>query len=565
MTRGRRRTARPAHEQGSDRMAQQHPLPGEDVSYWMRTAGAAPRPPLDGPLTVDVAVVGGGIAGLSTAWQLTRRGLVVAVLEADRVAGGVSGHTTAKVSALHSLVHSRVRRARGAEAGRVFAASQRDAVERLAATVADLGVECELERADAWSYAASPDSRDAVAEEARAAEEAGLPVEYLSAADLPFPVAGAVRLRDQLQFHPRKYLLALAERIEAGGGRVVEGCRVTGLHEGAPCRVDTADGAAVTARHVVVATHYPVFDRALDFARLSTRRELVVAAPVPADRAPAGMYITEDEGKRSVRTAPLDAGRRLLIVTGESFAPGTGDPRAAFHRLDRWMHDRFPVAGTAYRWAAQDNSPPDVVPLVGPFHPGARNTWVAAGFGGWGMTGGVLAGDLLASLIAPDGPPPAWAELYDPRRAGETLRQAPALLKQQASVAGHFVGDRVRAARQPDVADIPPGAGAVVPVGRRACAVHREEDGTLRALSARCTHLGCLVGWNAAERSWDCPCHGSRFGTDGRVLEGPAVAPLRAVALDGDEGDDGDDGDDGRDTHAGGDDGDDGGREVGGP
>ncbi|MFH9294803.1 FAD-dependent oxidoreductase [Streptomyces sp. NPDC017520] len=514
-------------------MTDPRPFSGQDESYWMDTTDAPPYPRLTEDIAVDVAVVGGGIAGLSTAWELARAGRRVAVLEADRIASGVTGYTTAKVSALHSLVYDRLRRAHGAEAARLYAGSQLDAVERLAAIVGEVGIACDLERVSAYSYAAGPASRAAVEAEARAAADAGLDVSYVTETELPFPVGGAVRLDGQAQFHPRAYLLALAEDLLGLGGLVFERTRVTGLSEGQPCRLTTEDQRVVTARDVVVATHYPVFDRAMLFARLSPRRELVVAAPVATDRAPKGMHITEDEGKRSVRTAPLDESRRLLIVTGESFTPGTGDPREGFRRLDSWMHERFPVGATTYRWAAQDNDPSDTVPLIGPLHIGARHTYVATGFGGWGMTGGVLAGRLLTSLITESEARPAWAELYDPRRIAGVLREGSALLKQQADVAKHFAGDRMRVTHVDSVGDIVPGTGAVVRVKGRRCAVYRHEDGTVRAVSARCTHLGCLVSFNDAEATWECPCHGSRFGTDGTVLQGPATSALERLEVPG--------------------------------
>ncbi|MER6772518.1 FAD-dependent oxidoreductase [Streptomyces bacillaris] len=519
-------------------MTNPHPLPGQDRSFWLEGPDAPERPPLTEDIEVHVAVVGGGIAGLSTAWELSRAGLRVAVLEAGRIGGGVTGHTTAKVSALHSLVYGRLRRTRDAEAARLYAMSQQDAVERLAGIVDELGIDCDLERVSAYSYAAGPASREAIEAEAAATAEAGLPTEYVTETGLPFAVEGAVRLDGQAQFHPRKYLLALAGDLAAQGGLVFEHTRVTELSEGTPCRLTTDRSRLVTARHVVVATHYPVFDRAMLFARLAPRRELVVAAPLAADRAPRGMYITEDEGKRSVHSAPLDDGRRLLIVTGEGFTPGTGDAREGFRRLDAWMRERFPVGPTAYRWAAQDNDPGDTVPCVGPLHPGARHTYVATGFDGWGMTGGVLSGRLLAALVTGDTTPP-WAGLYDPRRLGSALREAPTLLGRQAAVAKHFVGDRLGVPRLESVGQVPPGKGAVVRVEGRRCAVHRDLDGTVRAVSARCTHLGCLVAFNEAETAWECPCHGSRFGVDGAVLQGPAVEPLERVEVgetgDGDE------------------------------
>jgi len=505
-------------------------LPGTDVSFWVRSTDTTRFAPLIDDLTVDVAVVGGGIAGLSTAWEVVRTGRSVAFVEAERIAEGVSGHTTAKVTAQHTLIYDRLRRKHGEQAARLYAESQQGALERIVAIAGELGLDCDLERRPAVTYSLDPADLAELRAEAAAARDAGLDAQYVEETGLPFTVAGAVRVEGQAQFHPRHYLLGLAADLSRRGGLVFERTRVIGLREGEPCRLATETGATVTARDVVVATHYPVFDRALLFARLAPRRELVVAAPLDAAADPGGMYISHSEGKRSVRTAPLADGRRLLIVTGEDFTPGAADVAERYRRLDAWMHDRFPVGETVYRWAAQDNDPSDRIAMVGPLHPGARHTYVATGFGGWGMTGGVMAGALLAGLIA--GRSPAWAELYDPGRVWSTLKEAPALLRQQAEVGLRFVGDRLRTTGVDTVADIAPGAGAVVRIGGRRCAVHRDDEGVVHAVSARCTHLGCLVAFNDAERTWDCPCHGSRFDVDGTVVHGPAVRPLEPRDLE---------------------------------
>ncbi|MFB7933165.1 FAD-dependent oxidoreductase [Streptomyces sp. NPDC056039] len=491
-------------------------------SYWIQTAPDGRHPALADELDVDVAVIGAGIAGLCTAWELTRAGRSVAVLEAGRVAAGVTGHTTAKVTALHTLVYDKLRRTRGPEGARLYARSQSEAIERAAGIVEELGIDCEWETRSAYTYACDTGRVDELRAEARAAAEAGLPASFVTETGLPFPVAGAVRVTGQAQFHPRKYLLALAADLVEHGGRIYEDTAVLGLDEGEPCRLSTTTGATVRARDVVVATHYPIFDRALLFARLSPRRELVVAGTIPADQDPDGMFITPDEGIRSVRTAPHEGDRRLLVVTGEHFTPGTGDPRARFAHLTAWAREHFPDLDVTHRWATQDTDPTDTVPLVGPLHPGARHTYVATGFGGWGMSGGMMAGRLLAAQIT--GEECAWSGLYDPRRLRPAVREAPSFLRTQAKVAGHFVGDRLRPV--PPVEALPPGEGAVVRADGHRLAVYRDDDGSLHAVSARCTHLGCLVAFNGAERAWECPCHGSRFDTDGKVIQGPATKPL---------------------------------------
>ncbi|MEV0221812.1 FAD-dependent oxidoreductase [Streptomyces sp. NPDC050704] len=498
---------------------------GERNSYWIETAPPGNlHPPLAATLTVDVAVVGAGIAGLSTAWELVRGGRSVAVLEADRIATGVTGHTTAKLSALHTLIYERLRRTRGTEAAKLYGRSQTEAIRHAAAIADELGVDCDWEETEAFTYAQDPGRIGELMAEADAAREAGLSAEYVTETGLPFPVAGAVRVTEQAQFHPRKYLLALADDLLRRGARIYEHTRVVGLREGEPCRLTTGAGATVTATDVVVATHYPVFDRALLFTRLSPRRELVLTAPVEAGLAPSGMFITPEQGTRSLRTAPYEDGKRLLIVTGEHFTPGTSDVEERFGRLAGWAGEHFGELTVTHRWATQDNDSTDSVPLVGPLHAGSRHTYVATGFGGWGLSGGIMAGRLLSDLITGQKPP--WSELYDPRRVRTAVREAPAFLKHQAQVARHFVGDRLSASTGGSVDDIAPGDGAVVRVGGHRCAVYRDEDGEVHAVSARCTHLGCLVAFNRAERAWECPCHGSRFDPDGKIVQGPATRPL---------------------------------------
>ncbi|MFI6512644.1 FAD-dependent oxidoreductase [Streptosporangium sp. NPDC050855] len=501
----------------------------------MESAPGVPCPALDRDLQVDVAVVGGGIAGLSTAWELARAGRSVAVLEAGRIAAGVTGNTTAKLSALHTLIYADLASSAGPEAAALYARSQREAIAHLIATATELGVDCDIERVPSLTYVESADGVGKLKAEAEAAEQAGLPASFVTESSLPFPIAGAVRVEDQAQFHPRAYLLALAEAMTGMGALVFEGTRVVGLKEGSPCRLTTSEGLTVTATDVVVATHYPIFDRSLLFARMEPHRELVVAAAIPADQDPGGMFITTEQSTRSVRTAPYEDGQRLLIVTGESFLPGSGNVGDRLERLRSWTVERFPGARPTHWWAAQDNDTTDGVPFVGPLHPGAKHAYVATGFGGWGMSNGVMSGLLLSTLITGGGSP--WAGLYDPRRL-RPVREAGPALKLQATVAKHFVGDRLSTAGTgaQDAIDLLPGEGTVVKNGGKRCAVYRDETGTLHAVSAICTHMGCVVGFNEAERSWECPCHGSRFGVDGAVLQGPAVTPLEKVDLaSGDE------------------------------
>lgn len=477
-------------------------------------------PRLTGGLDIDVAVIGGGIAGVCSAWEIARTGRSVAVLEANRLLSGVTGHTTAKLTSQHTLIYDRIRSSLGGQAARLYAQAQQDALRHVRDTVSELAIDCDLETRPAYTY--SGDLVEIQAEVAAAAE-AGLPAAFVTETGLPFPVRAAIRVEDQAQFHPLRYLHALTNDLLHRGGQIFEGARVTELEPGTPCRLSTESGAVVRAGSVVVATHFPIFDKVSLVARLVPRRELVVAAPIPSSADPAGMYITQQDNTRSVRTAPYRDGQRLLIVTGEIYRPGAAGVSQRLTRLAEWTRKHFGVSELAFRWSAQDNETADGIPYVGRFPGLGDNVFVVAGFGGWGMSNGVAAGRMIAAEL--ERQPMPWAGIFDPSRVhlraegGDVFRNAVAVTR-------HFIGDRVRVRRAEVISDIEPGTGQVLQIEGDRVAIYRDREGVAHAVSAVCTHLGCLVGFNDAESTWDCPCHGSRYGVDGRVISGPAVEPL---------------------------------------
>lgn len=500
-------------------------------SWWLATAPGVRFPPLDRDLQVDVAVIGAGIAGISTAWELARSGRRVVVVEANEVAAGVTGHTTAKLTALHTLIYARLADMLGADSARLYAQSQLDAIQHVVQTAERLAIDCDLESRPAFTYSMSPEAIPGLRAEADAATRAGLSASFVTDTELPFEVAGAVRLDDQYQFHPRRYLLGLVTDMASQGVAIHEHTRVVALHEGQPGTLTTDRGHTITAEEVVVATHFPVFDRSLLFARLVPHRELVVAGPLPGDDI-AGMYLTPDDNTRSVRTAPMPDHRRLLIVTGERFRPGTMSTGDGYAELSDWAGEHFSIDIT-HRWAAQDNDTSDGLPFIGTLHPFTNHVWVATGFGGWGMSNGVMAARLLAGRILDD-QPPDWLGLYDPGRLSPRHEAVP-IATAQARVINHLAGDRIRHLSG-DLQQLGNGQGDVILHHGRHLAVHRRDDGELVALSARCTHLGCLVQFNDGEQTWECPCHGSRFALDGSVIQGPATKPLAQRPVSADPG-----------------------------
>lgn len=441
----------------------------------------------------------------------------MAVVEAREVGSGVTGCTTAKVSALQGTVYDAIRQRHGNDGAAIYAEASVAGVELVARLAAQEGIECRLERRDAFTYAASESERSDVEAEHGAASAAGLDVDLVDDIDTPFSACGAVRLAEQLQLQPVEYVRGLARAVHGDGSHVFEATRAKSVHSGNPCRVCT-DRGTINAEQVVDAAHYPLLDRGLLFARLEPMRSYCIAARLRSGDPPRAMSISAGSTTRSLRSFG-----ELMIVGGEGHPAGArqAEPQR-FARLEQFAREHWDVAEVSHRWSAQDPVAWDHLPVVGPYHPRTSRLFVASAFQKWGLSGGSFAARILSDLIA--GRVSPWADRFKPARIG--VRGLPKLAQLNAKVAIDIVGDRVLPAQAGSAAEIGRGEGRVVRDGVGKTGVYRDERGTTHAVSIRCTHLGCLLRFNSAERSWDCPCHGSRFDVDGAVLEGPATEPL---------------------------------------
>jgi glycine/D-amino acid oxidase-like deaminating enzyme/nitrite reductase/ring-hydroxylating ferredoxin subunit len=492
-------------------------------SLWIATTPSTSFPPLSGDVEVDVAVVGAGITGITCGLLLKRAGKRVALLEMKRVARGASGYTTAKLTSGHRLIYATLEKKLGREGARLYAEANEAAIALIKSLVAEHGIECDLEQKPNYVYAEKGESAGQIEEEAAAAQRAGLPASIVTETTLPFPVAAAVCLPEQAQFHPRKYMLALADRIPGDGSHVFEQTRATDVIQGSPCVVETERGR-VLAGDVVLATHLPFEDKGLFFAKAHPSRSYAVAAPVDDKRVPEGMFINVESPDRSLRTARSDGGL-CLIVGGEGHKPGEeGDTRQRYTHLEDWARQWFGVERIAFRWSTQDFISVDHVPFVGPLVPGADHVWVATAFGKWGMTNGTAAATTLADRLSNRETPPR--NIFDSNRLGSVLTKK--LVTENAAALRHLVGDRLSLPGLEAIEGPSPGDGVVARIDGASQAISMTDSGDLLAVSAVCTHMGCLVAWNTAERTWDCPCHGSRYLPDGTVIEGPAVKDLEA-------------------------------------
>lgn len=488
-------------------------------SLWIAGTEVGDFAPLDGDASADVVVVGAGLTGLTTARLLAAAGASVLVVDAGPICAGATGFTTAKITSLHGMIYTEIADRWGPDRARLYGEANEAAIAEIARLVEADSIDCSFERRAHILYASDPADAEGVRREASLAGELGLPVSPATETDLPFDVAAAARFERQAQFHPREYCLGLARATIASGGRIHTHTRATQIDDG----VVVTDRGELRAGAVVVATHLPIREMGGYFARTEPHRSYLLALEVEGDR-PADMYISAGALTRSLRTAG-----DYLLVGGEGHKVGESpDTGEHYRNLESWARRHFSVRSVAYRWSAQDWRSADGLPFIGRM-PGHESVYVATAFRKWGMTHGTIAAMCIRDLLA--GAENPWLAVYDATRLAPT-KSAKRVVTANAGVVGHFVGDRLRAGSGDSLAELAPGAGAVVRRGGRAIAAYRDDAGTLQAVSAACTHLGCLVTFNTAERSWDCPCHGSRFGLDGRVLEGPAVDDLAPVELE---------------------------------
>jgi glycine/D-amino acid oxidase-like deaminating enzyme/nitrite reductase/ring-hydroxylating ferredoxin subunit len=489
------------------------------TSVWMGTAPLSSPEPLQGDHTADVCVVGAGIAGLTVAYLLMREGRRVIVVDDGPIAGGESARTTAHLSNVLDARYLALERWHGADRTPLIAESHGRAIERIESIVNRERIACDFARLDAYLFAAEGDEPADLERERAAALRAGLTVEWVSRAPLlPFDTGRCLRFPNQAQFHPLRYLAGLAAAIRREGGRIFAS-HATRIG-GAPPRavVETTSGHTVAATDVVVATNSPVNDRITMHTKQGPYRTYVVAGRIAAGSIPRALYWDTADPYHYVRLQPEDDEHDLLIVGGEDHHTGQADDaNARYERLESWARERFGTFGsTAYRWSGQIIASIDGIGFIGR-NPGEQHVFIATGDSGNGMTHGTIAGMLIADLIA--GRPNRWASLYDPARI--TPGAALEFTKENLHVAAGYAR-WIALGRRKSVEDIAPLCGAVVQRGFRTVAAYRDEHGTLHERSAVCPHLGGLVVWNEGEKSWDCPCHGSRFDAFGRVINGPA-------------------------------------------
>ncbi len=499
---------------------------------------ATAQPPayanLDRNERADVCVVGAGIVGLTTAYLLAKAGKTVVVLEDGRIGSGETQRTTAHLTTALDERYFNLARLHGDDGARLAAESHTVAIDTIERIVRDEEIDCDFERVDGYLFNAPGEPDGLLDRELAATHRAGLlETALVERAPLPaFDTGRALRFSHQAQFHPLKYLTALAECVTRRGGRIFTGTHATLIAGGHPAGVETRDGNSVTCDAIVVATNTPINDRLVIHTKQAAYRTYVIGIAVPAGSVPKALYWDTGDPYHYLRLITAAAGspapaHDLLIVGGEDHKTGQDeDADLRYGRLIHWTRERFALAGDIrFRWSGQIMEPVDGLAFIGRNPLDQDNVYLVTGDSGNGMTHGTIAGLLLTDLIT--GRENPWTKLYSPSRV--SLAATGEFAKEAANMAVQYV-DWLTPGNVEQAELVPPGSGAIVRDGLAKIAAYREADGTLHECSAVCPHLGAIVAWNPAEKTWDCPAHGSRFDSRGRVLNGPANVDLPPVA-----------------------------------
>ena len=512
---------------------------GNTISFWERTAKKFESAPLAENLVTDVCVIGAGIAGVTTAYLLARENRDVVLIDDGPVGGGMTGRTTAHLVTVVDDGYAEIEKMLGEECSRLVAQSHTAAIDKIAEIVRENKIECDFERVDGYLFLPPGGSVTGLMKELDAIHRAGLNnVERVN--ELPktkIKTDAALRFPGQAQFHALKYLAGLGRAIADRGGKIFTGTRIVSVKDGDRVEIETSDGHTVTAKAAVVATNSPINDRLVIHSKQAPYASYVICLRVKEKIERALFWDTAEtaaEEKKTIAPAAYhyirfarDEQGDVLMVGGEDHKTGQADDcEQRFAKLERWARDHFPFVGEITdRWSGQVLEAVDGVAYIGR-NPGDKNVYVATGFSGNGITYGTISGMLMVDLIA--GRENRWAKLYDPARKTLQPRVLADYVKENANVAAQL-RDYVTSGDEPSADKIKNGEGAILRDGVRKIAAYRDESGVLHEFSAVCPHLKCIVRWDSCEKTWDCPCHGSRFDALGRVVNGPAISDLEPL------------------------------------
>lgn len=507
----------------SDIPSKEDRLPKDPQSYWRASYEATTFPKLEEDVSADVIIVGGGITGITSAYLLANEGFKVILIDAGQLLSGTTGHTTAKITTQHGVIYDELIRNVGRNMARLYYEANDEALQFMKQTIDKHQIDCELTEQDAYIYATTDGYADELEKELLAYEKLGIKGELVESIPFNIQIKNALVMKKQAQFHPLKYLAHLVKIIMEKGGRIYENTTAVNIEKEEQKTVLTSEGHRLSGRYVLVCSHFPFYEGlGLYFTRMYSDRSYAVVVKTKTP-IPGGMYLSVDAPSRSLRSIQVD-GEEMVLLVGEDHKTGQGiDTMSYYNSLATFAEDVFDVERIVYRWSAQDLITIDKIPYIGPLTSNNPNVLAATGFRKWGMTNGTAAALLFKHIIL--GQKSHYEQLFSPSRfyVNPSLKN---FLVENAGVVGQLIKGKLDLPDK-ELESLANDEGAVITLDGHRKGAYRDEQGELHIVYTTCTHVGCEVNWNSGDRTWDCPCHGSRFSYTGEVINGPAEKPLQ--------------------------------------
>ncbi|MEC5422533.1 FAD-dependent oxidoreductase [Virgibacillus sp. C22-A2] len=500
-------------------------LPQFPEPFWRDSVSLPSFPKLEQSINVDVGIVGGGITGITAAYLLSKQNVNVTLIDAGVILNGTTGHTTAKITAQHGLIYDELIQHFGQDKASQYYQAADDAQKLIQETISSLAIDCDFQKEDAYIYTNSDSYISQLENEKKAYDKLNIQSQLTETIPLDIPLKSALIMKDQAQFHPLRYLKVLVEESAKNGVQFFENTTATDIEHNKHPAIITRDGNRISCDNIIIATQFPFYDKeGFYFARMYQDRSYVLAVKSPKT-FPGGMYINAETPTRSIRTTSMN-GEDLWLIGGENHKTGTGQSTIEhYNALHSFAAEYVGIDQIPYRWSAQDITTLDKVPYIGPITDNNDAIFVATGYRKWGMTNGTVAAKVISDRITQK--ENQYEDLYSPSRfqADPSIRKFASI---NADVAKHLIKGKLEYTEN-NINKLAADDATVTRIGGKRAGVYKDEGESLHMVDTTCTHMGCEVEWNSGDRTWDCPCHGSRFSYTGEVVTGPATKPLSKI------------------------------------
>ncbi len=499
-------------------------------SYWVESTPQTNYPSLSSDINTDVLIIGGGITGIATAYMLSKSSLNVTIVEADRMAMGVTANTTAKITSQHGLLYDYLLNSFGFDIAKGYLNSNEEAIKTIKDIVKKENINCDLVSQDAYVYTCDKSSVQRIVDEVSSVISLGLKAEFVTECPLPFPIQASIKFPNQAQFHPRKYLLSLLSILEKRNINIFENSKVIDIKHVKDKYEVYVNGHKITTKYLVMASHYPIKNfPGMYFIKMYQESSYAIGVELEQDVFD-GMYISCDTPSASFRNAVQENGKKLLIVGGGEHKTGATDVNIddIYINLENYIKSIYPNAKIKYRWMTEDCVTLDKIPYIGEFSNFLPNMFVATGYKKWGMTTSHVAAKIISDKIL--GNENSYEKVYTATRLEpiKNRKEFGNMLKTSVySLAINKLSPPIKS-----YTELKNDSGGVVDYKGKKVGIYKDKNGKMFAVIPYCKHLGCELSWNNLEKTWDCPCHGSRYDYEGKIITEPTTENLDIFDID---------------------------------